>query len=377
MTIIDRHVLRLFFKVLVVSFLSIAGLYMVIDAFGNLDEFLSIGEQDGGLLKVLGQYYGARVLEVFEMTSPLLALLAAMFAIAWMQRTNEMTAIMAAGVPKSRVVRPLLVAALLVSLLAVANREFVIPQYRDKLTRNAQNWLGDKARPLRAQYDHQTDILLAGRQSIAKERKIVQPNFRLLTRIGTFTRQLSAKEAVYLPPQEDRPGGYLFSGVEVPADLSQHPSAAINGRPVILSPSDTDWLAADQCFVVSRIDFDQLASGTVWRRYASSAELIRGFHNPATDYGAHARVEIHSRFVQPFLDMTLLLLGLPIVMTREQRNLFVAAGLGLLVIIGFFIVVLGCHALGTAGLVSPAFAAWLPLIIFAPLAYVLAQPLRE
>ena len=39
-TIIDRYMLRQFVQVLVICFLSLIGLYIVIDAFGHLDHFV-------------------------------------------------------------------------------------------------------------------------------------------------------------------------------------------------------------------------------------------------------------------------------------------------------------------------------------------------
>ena len=62
MLIYDRYVLRMFVKVLMVSFLSLTGLFVIIDLFGNLEEFISYADRQGSLLAVLFDYYGARVL---------------------------------------------------------------------------------------------------------------------------------------------------------------------------------------------------------------------------------------------------------------------------------------------------------------------------
>ena len=162
----DRYLLRLFVRVLFVCLISITGLYIVIDSCNNLDEFLGYGKQLG-FLNVLTQYYAARVPWFFDRISGLLALIAAMFAVTWLQQTNEMTALMGAGISKARIVRPLIAAALVVSVVAAANRELVIPQLRDKLLRNAQDWLGNAARPMEPVRDYRTDILLSGRSTYA------------------------------------------------------------------------------------------------------------------------------------------------------------------------------------------------------------------
>ena len=47
---------------------------------------------------------------------------------------------------------------------------------------------------------------------------------------------------------------------------------------------------------------------------------------------------------------------------------FFSAGLCVLIVAFFFLVVLICHGLGNSYLISPALAAWAPLLIFSPLA---------
>ena len=91
----------------------------------------------------------------------------------------------------------------------------------------------------------------------------------------------------------------------------------------------------------SDVDFDQLTCGKSLTQLSSTAELIRGLRNQSLDYGAKERVAIHARIVQPLLDMTLLLLGLPLVVTRENRNIFVAMGICMVVTIAFTTVVMG------------------------------------
>ena len=343
-------------------------------AFSNLEEFVGYSERLGA--GVLIDYYRPRIYLFFDRTSALLALVAAIFAISLLQRHNELTAIMAAGVPARRVIRPLIIAAGLVALFGILNREICIPSVQEKLIRNAQDWLGDQPRPVHPRRDYRTDILLAGRQTLAAEQQILQPHFRLHRSIGSFTRQLVAEVAEYQPANGDRPAGYLLHNVMQPENIAALPSAYIDGKPVILTARDTAWLKPRQCFVVSGVDFSQLATGGALREFSSSAQLIRGLHQPSLDYGADVRVTIHSRIVQPLLDMTLLFLGLPIILARDSRNIFVAAGMCLIIVTIFFLVVLICHALGNNGyLLSPALAAWCPLLIFAPLARALAQPL--
>ena len=122
-TIIDRYLLRQFAQVLVICFLSLVGLYIVIDAFGHLDHFVDYSEKHGNLLGILASYYGYRALWFVDRLSGVLALVALMFTVTWIQRHHEMTALLAAGVTRTRVLRPVLIAAVGVSLFAAANRD--------------------------------------------------------------------------------------------------------------------------------------------------------------------------------------------------------------------------------------------------------------
>ncbi len=384
MFIVDRYVLWLFTKVLVICFLCLTGLFIVIDGFGNLDEFLRYAKStEGGLFAVLVQYYSPRILTFFDHTSPILALVAAVCAITWMQRNNELTALLAAGVHVGRIIRPLAVGVVVVSVLAVLNRELLIPGHREDLIRNAQEWLGDNAKPLRPQFDHKTDLLINGRSTLAAEQRIIEPSFQLYSTYGEYGGQLIAANAFYRPPHGKHPGGYLLDDVTVPEEAWRLPSFYATSehsddrQPVILSPADTPWLEKDQLFVVSGVKFSYLASGTAVCQYSSSMELFRGLRNPSLDYGSSVRVAVHARLLRPLLDVTLLFLGLPLVFTREAHNLFVAAGKCLSVVAAFLVVTLAFHGLGARGIIRPSFAAWLPLMIFAPIAYMLAGTIRE
>lgn len=377
MTTIDRYLLILFFKVLTICFVSLVGLYIVIDFMNNLEEFLTYLKHPKGGPYVLVEYYGPRALQFFDKTAGMLAMIAVVFAITMLQRTSELTSLMAAGIAPARVMRPLLMAAVFVSALGVANREFGLPAVRDSLSRNAQTWLGESARKCTPRYDIRTDILIAGKATRGKHRQIEEPQFQLPSELAAWGRQISAKAAFQEPASERHPAGYLLTGVTQPANLAQLSSAALEGELVLLSHSDTSWLKPGECFVVSMVPFEQLTIGGAWRNNLSSYELIVGLYNETIEPGADIRVLLHKRLLQPLVDFSLVLLGIPLVLTRGSRNIFLAAGLcaGLMAILQF--VLLTCHGLGSNYLLNPIWATWIPVLVFAPLAYVAARPLWD
>jgi lipopolysaccharide export system permease protein len=188
---------------------------------------------------------------------------------------------------------------------------------------------------------------------------------------------MTATEARHLGASADHAAGYLLLDVKLPTKISERPSLSLNGEPVIITPHDTSWLAKDQAFVVSDVTFEQLSGGLAFRKFASTAEMISGLYNPSLSFGANIRVTIHARIVQPILDVTLLFLGLPLVLSRRQRNIFVAIGWGIAVVGGFKMAVLLSHELGKQVLISPVLAAWLPVFVFVPIAVASAEPILE
>lgn len=378
MTIFDRYVLQLYVKVLAVWLLSLYGLYVVIDGFNNSDEFLSYGKRHaGGALIVVMEYYGPRLLWFFDRTAGLLAMTSVAFVLTLLQRTNEMTALMAAGIAPARILRPLLGASILVAILGMANREFGLPQVRDALSRNAQDWLGENGRKCTPRYDIRTDILISGKATFAKDRRIAEPVFRLPPELTAWDTQIVAENAFYQSATQERSAGYLLRGVRRPANLSKLASQSLEGRAVLLSPSDTPGLARDECFVVSVVTFEQLTVGGTWRQNLSSYELVTGIRGQTIEPGADVRLILHARVVQPLLDVALVLLGIPLVLSRGSRNIFMAAGIGGGLVAGVMVVAMACHALGANYLLSATLAAWLPLLIFGPIAYAIARPLWD
>ena len=72
----------------------------------------------------------------------------------------------------------------------------------------------------------------------------------------------------------------------------------------------------------------------------------------------------------------MLMLGLPLMFSRRNRNVFVSIGICLLAGIAFSIVNLTCQSLGGLGLLRPTLAAWLPLLVFVPVAVALSHSFR-
>ena len=93
-------------------------------------------------------------------------------------------------------IKPLLIAAIVVSLLGVANREFVIPipHVRDELTRDTKDLGGNQTRDLEPRFDGRTDILIGGEKTVAAEQRIIKPTFVLPATLDHATASSSSRK---------------------------------------------------------------------------------------------------------------------------------------------------------------------------------------
>lgn len=377
MTRIDRYIVTEFGRVFLICFITFLGLFIVADFVNNLDELVKHAKTHGGLPNVLLSFYGPKVPGFFDLIGRIVALVAAIFAITSLQRNNEMASMMAAGISRWRIIKPVVASVAFVALLGVLNRELLIPQFSDTMGRDARNFAGDQTGTVRARHDHATDIFFDGEGIRAAPPEIDQPSFGLPAELAVRGTRLEAELARYYPADGDRPAGFLLSGVTSPKDIAKRSSLYLGDKPVVYSPRDNRWLKQDQAFVPTGLPFAHLQSGNQSRQYASTYELITGARNPSLDYGAEVSVAIHARMLQPLLDMTLLFLGIPVVLARESQNVFKAVGSCIFLITLFVIVSLGFHGLGVSYLLRPSLAVWMPLMIFVPIAALMSEPLRK
>jgi lipopolysaccharide export system permease protein len=373
MQIIDRYVLRQFIKTFAICWLSLTGLYVIVDAFSNLDEFIQQAKQtETPLMIVIGEYYLYRSLVFLDGISAILAMISAMFTLTWLQRHNELTALMAAGVSRIRASRAAVAAAVVMAFLAVVLREGILPACREELANDARSQASGKLQELKQRADLETGVVFRGKYIEPAMKRIHRPTFILPPGLDADGINLAAEDAFYRPREGSRPAGYLFQKVAQPAALLTSPDRKHHNVAVIWTPVDhPDFLKPDELFLVSKLELDQLTPGNSRRRFLSTWELIRGLRNHSLDYGADARVTIHTRIAQPLLDVTLLFLGLPLVLRRETKNIYAAIGVCGALTILFMGVVIMFQSLGTWLMIRPSLAAWAPLLIFVPTAVAL------
>ncbi|MCE2793481.1 MAG: LptF/LptG family permease [Planctomycetota bacterium] len=368
MGVVDRYLLQLFVKILAVCFVSLSGLFVVVHLFTNLDDFQNLADQTGGSFKLAMEFYGPRLLDLFDRTAPILVLLAAVSALALMQRKQELTAIEAAGIPRGRLFRTLILGSLAVLALTVVNREVWVPQYRHELTGTLQNWRGSTQTLTHFQKDHTTGIRISGQKLIYDQAQITEPVVQIPYDVSSDVPRILARSATFLEATDERPAGLMLEGIVEPTQADLLQSLDTGEGTLVFVPPNHLWLKPQEVFIRSTLSLDEFAYGQSNGEYAALGEMMEAIRRPAQWYSAGNRISLHARIVRPVIDLTLLLVALPLALLFSERNLFLAAAVCVGAVVAFQVAMLVSNSLGSLSLIkSSALAAWLPVIAFLPL----------
>ncbi|WP_182871240.1 LptF/LptG family permease [Rhodopirellula sp. JC639] len=372
MTQIDRYILGLFFRTFLVCFASLSGIFVVFHAFQNMNDLVELAQSRGvSISRVMWYYYGPYMLLLFDWTGAIIALMTLLFVVGWLRRTGELTATLAAGVSHGRIFRWMIFAALAIVLVQFASRELLLPTMRDALSMKSKDLSGDAPQPILPSYDKISGILLEGQSIRPRSKEIQHPSFRLDVDYPGFGEALVSVSARWLPADANHGEGYLMQQVITPVAIDDIPSAGRDRGLVLMTAYDQPWLEAGECFVATPVNAEILQTDQSSTRLSSSLQLFDRLRNPAVHNSMATRVLLHERLIRVPLDFSLFLLGLPLVVNRRGRNLFMMIGAAIGTVVLFFALKTAGSAMGGGGyLLSPAIAAWMPFLVLGPIAYV-------
>jgi lipopolysaccharide export system permease protein len=229
---------------------------------------------------------------------------------------------------------------------------------------NRQNVEGTKDTDVRGAHDS-SGIYISGNTAVKKEKLIKKFHAVIPAHLsGNALVLIQAKEATYIPEIEGqvRSGGWLLKQVK-DADSLAWPKE----REDILKP-----LGDGEYFLKTRdVDIDTLTRVKNWHLYLSTLKLLDQLDKPGNaSQNAYLAIAFHQRLTRPLVGIILILLGLSVILRDQNRNIFISAGLCLMLVGVFFATIFACQYLGKETL-SPALAAWLPVFIFGPVSLVM------
>ena len=465
MTTLDRYIVRTFTTSLVLWFIVLMAVRVMADLLFNFDEFAEAGENLAERLQWIGTYYSWQSIVYFAELGGVVVVCAAVFSLARMNHTNELTAMLASGVSLYRVLFPIVVGSVIVGGLIFADREFLIPSVSHLLVRTRKSdTLKEFQIPARS--DENRSAWYANTFNPAQG-KMISPRVVLRTTdlqpsvaiLATEGRRPTRAEAARLESNQGwmlqgavvRHAGHGVLGAwpnsptveQVFTTQSREALLRMINQQVDLAPDEINGVALHptsrlvvsepknglyddvvlqqprfDLWVFERVGDKEnnryvgtiLADWAVWRDQAKEGdldahwELTNGVLFVPTDLSTRALVlrqssswleylplrdvtklltfdqavgakeaelTMHARMTEPIYNVLLLLLGVPFILSRE-RNLKTSAGLCMLAVMSCFMFIYLCKHLD----MLPSLRAWLPLLVFGPIAAVTVDSIK-
>ncbi|MCS7034483.1 MAG: LptF/LptG family permease [Phycisphaerae bacterium] len=379
MKILHRYILFSFLRNYLLSLLVLLGLYIVLHMVFQFDEIVELGSANQGrgqnvweLVASLADYYFHQSFLFFVQLSGVIPVVAAAFTLVRMSRFNELTAILVAGVPLLKLLQPVIIAGVILNLLLLPLvQELIIPRMIHKLTPKIDDLkMGSvRAFEIKMMQDAEGNLLRASRYTPAGPGQ--RPRMEVVDILerdsqGAVSRHIAADAAEWIPEDQI---WRLDGGVEV-AGLQPDQQRA-EPRPIYhyetsINPEEIElYRSGSYVELLSTRRIDQLLQRP---KIYGTVDLLR---------------VKHSRWATFLINIVLLLLALACLTTREPGALrrqvvwcFVLVGLCMATV---FVTqnLAGNPPPGMRNAPNwPLIMAWLPILIFGPLAVFLLDRMK-
>lgn len=368
MKILDRYVIISFVKNYLISFMVLVGMYVVLDMIFNFDELMELQEQAGAagarfiavFARHVAEYYLFQIPLYYVHLAGMIPVVAAAFTIVKLMRFNELTAMLAAGVPLLRVVAPIIIVAMLLQGLLWVDQELVIPNIIPQLSMQRDRLAKSEAKPYKidAMRDENNAKLFATWYYPAESPPrmavvdIIQldDNFRPLSHI-------TADSAVW---DNNKQQWNLLNG-RIDRNIAPGSPEPVRSEPIAVYKS-----------TITPTEIQLFRSGEFVELLATSTinELLK---RPLS-YGRGDLLRVkHTRAAAIIINVIILLLAMSCLLTREPAHLKMAIGRCVMLCGACLSFAFLGHELAgqpPPGIDSahwPALMAWLPIFIFGPL----------
>ena len=346
--IISRYIFTEYLKKIGSVLFVMVMLYLVIDLFEKVDEFIV----HKATMEQLVIYFAARIPLILTQITPISVLIATIFLIGSFSKSNELTAMKACGLPVIRIIYPLLFTSFVISAGIFLLNELVVPQATAKSNYIFQ--IEIRKGNLNSVFANQ-NIWIKGQGNYFWNVQQIDKKDNILRGIRVFKIddksniefRVDAERAIWNENYWVLENGEFW---DFKNPLKFH-SEAVN--------PDTFKLLnmPPEAFKIVHRPSEELNVFQL-QEYINQVES-EGYD--ATKY----KVDFHSKFSFPLLSFVMAMIAVPFSI-RKGRSWGAFIGIGVSIIIGFtaWVVMSFGISMGRGGLLPPFFAAWLGNMLF-------------
>lgn len=350
MRILDRYLLKSFISSLLYCLVVFFILFIIIDVFNNLDEFLKSG---ASLLTILSYYFYFLPTIAVQMV-PIAALVSVLFVLGGLSRHSEITALKASGVSAFHILAPYFFMGILISFSTLLINEIIVPNSSLTSTSIMDGMIkkGEKDFEKRS-IQNVTVFGKDSRMIYAREYEI---NAQSLHDVVIFEESIKnplqtkimAKKAQYV------------NGKWTLYEVMRY---QINRRgDVVGDPIFSEKLAfpLDQ----KPEDFIHEGSQVEFMNSRQLKEYIDHLKSSSRKLVQKLSVDLQYKIAFPFVSFVVMLIGAPLAMKTGRGGVVVGIGASFALVLLYYGIDSVCLALGKGGYLPPFFAAWFSNLFF-------------
>ena len=348
MKILKRYVLIQFLKTYLLMVVAMVAVFLVIDAFERLDEFVT---KHGDFWDFVF-YFVYKIPFILSYMAPQAVLLATVVTLVSLARHNELTAMRACGISLTGITQPILSTSLIIALLLVTANEFVTPKTSEKM--NYIFYVKVRGHADLHQADHDNLWLRSPNGSIWNM-ETYDPVKNEMWNVSLFyydrenpvmRQRIDARKVAWDGRQWVFENGALR--FFTPDGLDKTQFFEKQTFPVLEKPEDFNKVQKRP---------EEMSAREMYQKI-----LIK----EAEGFDMSLRmVDLHQKLSYPFISVVLALVGIPLSIRSSRRGgLLFCIGLSLVIGFLFFFVYATAVSLGHQGTFSPVLAGWGPCALF-------------
>lgn len=340
MRTLDKYLLREFGWPLLYCFDAFGLLWVVMDLFDNLPDFL----QGHATAAQVVRYYLIVFPNAFVLILPWSLLLGLLFCLTNLGKHNEITAMRAGGVSILRLAVPLLAVALMGSLLMFAVNELFVPNSKER----ANGFIRSMQRK--------------GLAFTVENFFFTDPVEHRDWYARTFNTRTYDMDELVTIVSRNRDGTEMRIDAERARwfrDTWHFYDVRINGGTLIPETNFPALRTSPKRLAVEGKRPDEMTSAEL-RRYIRSQR--RAGH---TNHLAGHEVALHYRYAFPWTCLIVVWIGIPLGMRVSRSGPLLGVGTALLLVVCFYFITQFSLALGRGDRIDAPLAAWLTNIVFA------------
>ncbi len=344
--LLSRYLLREFVRLFALCMLGFILVYVLVDFFDRFGTYLKYRPP----IRLVLSYFVFKIPLIVTQLVPVATLGGVLLGLGVMARHNELTAMRASGVSTLQIARPLLVAAVVLSVAIFIWNESVVP-YCSERFRHIDN-VEIRNRSQKALLDDQ-GIWFHGKAGIYS---IEQFDARKQTILGLivydFSPGFELQRLIEIPSAR-----WIKDGWALETPIERRFDAGGNVITRELQPSDFVLPDAPQDLQVMQKEPDELSFAKLRRHIR---ELSRKGID-ATEY----LVDLHLKLAVPLVPLVMVLIGVPLsTRSRRRHTLATSIGIGLSVGFSYWVLLALAVSLGHGGAIPAIVAAWTANAVF-------------